>query len=297
MQRRNRVGRNDVSISRQEHRIRVEPDVELFAVEKFIAPGARRAILLLPGAGVDHRPYDCPIDDYSLMDLLAGHGYRVFGVDFRGFGKSTKPADGSTVTAEICATDTVKVVDYIREVTGTQQVSLLGTSFGSIVATMVAEKAPTSVDRLVLIGFLYADMNPRVQAVLPPQAWEGIGRSPSGYMSSNPDMMRASLPCADTQIVDWNIAISSADVPSGPLLSVRGLPWVKNPEAITAPILIMNGVEDVFASEADSRSFLERVASTEKSLHLVPDSGHAPFMERNYRLVHQLLSEFLWPPA
>lgn len=77
-----------MSISSRAHWIAVEPNVELFTLEKWIAPKVFRVILLLPCAGSDHQCYDCPISDYSLMNFLARLGYRVFGVEFRGFGLS-----------------------------------------------------------------------------------------------------------------------------------------------------------------------------------------------------------------
>lgn len=122
-----------------------------------------------------------------------------------------------------------------------------------MVASLVAEQAPALIDKLVLIGFMYSRMSPLVSQSLTPQAWDAITSVPHGYMPPRPDLKRASLPCATPEIVEWNIAISSYDVPNAPLLSVKNLPLVKNPAQITAPVLIINGAHEIFATESDSR--------------------------------------------
>ncbi len=279
------------------HHVEVEPGVTLFLLEKFIPadgdapPG--KAILCLPGAGVDHRTFDCPIDNYSVLDFLARQGYRAFGVDFRGFGQSTKPADGSTVTAEQCLSDTLTIMETIRQMVGCERVSLLGVSFGSFIAAMAAERAPALVDKVVLTGFFYAALNPIAMQMLTPETMQALAMAPNGYIPPAPDLLRASLPRATAKIVDWNLATFAYNIPNGPLLSAASLPLVKDPARITAPVLVVNGAHEIFATEADSRAFLECVSSPVKSFHLLPDAGHVPFFERDYRQFQRLVADFL----
>lgn len=286
-----------MAIQSYDHQVNVEPGITLFVLEKLVPaagePAPGKAILCLPGAGVDHRAFDCPLGDYSILDFLARQGYRAFGVDFRGFNQSTKPDDGSTVTADLCVADTIKVIDHIRETVGCDQVSLLGTSFGSIVATMVAEQSPMMVDKLVLTGFIYATLNPAIAKMLTPEAMQAMATAPNGYMPALPDLLRACMPCAGPEIVDWNLATFSYDVPNGPLLSSAALPLVQDPARITAPTLVVNGAQEIFATEADSRAFLERVSSPVKEFHLLPEAGHVPFFERDYGRFQQLVADFL----
>lgn len=279
------------------HRIEVEPGLTLFVLEKFVPqdrePSPGKAILCLPGSGVDHRAFDCPIGDYSVLDFLARQSYRAFGVDFRGSGQSSRPADGKTVTAELCLADTLKVMEAIRQIVGCEQVSLLGASFGSFVAAMAAERAPALVDKLVLTGFVYADVNPSARQMLAPEALQAIAKAPNGYTRSTPQLLWASMPCAAREVIDWNLATFSHSVPVGPMLSAASLPLVQDPARIVAPVLIINGVLEIFATEADSRAFLERVSSPVKALHLLPDAGHVPFFERGHRQFQQLVTDFL----
>ncbi len=286
-----------MSVQSATHQVEVEPGVVLFLLEKFVPadggapPG--QAILCLPGAGVDHRSFDCPIDDYSVLDFLAQQGYHAFGVDFRGFGQSTQPADGKTVTADLCLADTLKVMEYIRETTGGERISLLGISFGALVASMVAERAPELVDRLVLTGFFYAALNPIAMQMLTPETMQAMAQAPNGYMPALPDLLRACMPTAEPDIVDWNLATFSYDIPNGPLLSAATLPLVRDPARITAPVLVINGAQEIFATEADSQDFLERISSFVKAFHLLPNAGHVPFFDRDYRQFQQLVADFL----
>lgn len=286
-----------MSVHSYTHRIEVEPGVTLFMLEKFVpvdggAP-PDKAVLCLPGAGVDHRTFDCPIVDYSVLDFLARQGYRAFGVDFRGFGQSSKPADGKTVTAELCLADTLKVMEAIRQIVGCERVSLLGVSFGSFIAAMAAERAPALVDKLVLTGFFYAALNPIAMQTLTPDTMQALAMAPDGYMPPAPDLLRACLPCATAEIVDWNLATFSYNIPNGPLLSAAALPLVQDPARITAPVLVVNGAQEIFATDADSRAFLARVSSPVKEFYLLPEAGHVPFFERDYRQFQRLVAEFL----
>lgn len=290
-------GGENLNIQSNTHQVEVEPGVTLFVLEKFIpkegkAP-AGKAILCLPGAGVDHHSFDCPIGDYSLLDFLARQGYRAFGVDFRGFGQSTKPADGKAVTADLCLVDTIKVMDYIGETAGCERVSLLGISFGALVASMVAEREPARVDKVVLSGFFYANLNPIAMQMLTPEAMQAMAAAPNGYMPALPDLLRACMPTAEPEIVDWNLATFSYDVPNGPMLSAATLPLVQDPARITAPVLIVNGAQEIFATEGDSQAFIEKVSSPVQEVHWLPEAGHVPFFDRDYQKFQQLVADFL----
>ena len=286
-----------MDIQSRTHHVEVEPGVSLFVLEKFVPEEGQapvgKAILCLPGAGVDHRSFNCPIGDYSVLDFLARLGYRAFGVDFRGFGQSTKPADGKTVTAEVCLADTIKVMEHISETTDCERVSLLGISFGALVASMVAERAPERVDRLVLTGFFHAALNPIAMQMLTPEALQAMAAAPGGYIPALPDLLRACMPTAEPEVVAWNVATFSYPIPNGPLLSAAGLPLVEDPSRITAPVLIVNGAQEIFATEEDSRAFLEAVSSPVKEFHLLPEAGHVAFFDRDYRRFQQLVADFL----
>src|SRR2546430_8256777 len=115
--------------------LRVEPTVDLYIREKWRdgqSAAGKLPVVLLHGAGMDSAGFDVPIENASLMDALARHGTRTFAFDFRGHGRSSRVADGFSVTVETSVVDTIAVLDYVQEVTGASQVVLVGVSYGTI---------------------------------------------------------------------------------------------------------------------------------------------------------------------
>src|SRR5947208_15211046 len=55
---------------------------------------AERTILMMHGATYSSESlFDVPLGGVSFMDYLAAHGYDVFALDVRGFGRSTRPPE------------------------------------------------------------------------------------------------------------------------------------------------------------------------------------------------------------
>jgi uncharacterized protein len=78
-------------------------------------------------------------------DLLIGQGYSVVMYDYEGFGGS----DGSPVLDSL-SPDLQAVVDWTRNFTGRQQVTLMGMSLGSIPSIALAVENPEAVNGVIL---------------------------------------------------------------------------------------------------------------------------------------------------
>lgn len=112
--------------------------------------------------------FDVP--NYSLMDILAENGFDVWGIDFVGQGKSSFPESMKKTPAPtgllpLRATDAkpelATALEFISKKTGNKTVSLLGWSWGSIVAAMYAIEHPAQVDHLILYGAMYSASLPK----------------------------------------------------------------------------------------------------------------------------------------
>lgn len=82
---------------------------------------------------------------------LAGAGFRVVAIDFRGYGRSRGPGQENIYSAPLHL-DILAAVDYLRRsrVTG---VSLIGASMGGSAASeAVAQSPPGAIDRLVILA-------------------------------------------------------------------------------------------------------------------------------------------------
>src|SRR5262245_62099059 len=108
--------------------------LKLYAWEKYVGSPAGKPIVVLAhgSATAGRESFDLQVPgkpSYSLMDTLAREGFDVFALDTRGFGRSTRP-EGHMTTQE-ASEDLNAVVDAILKLRDSQQVHLLGWSWGT----------------------------------------------------------------------------------------------------------------------------------------------------------------------
>ncbi|RYD81397.1 MAG: alpha/beta fold hydrolase, partial [Sphingomonadales bacterium] len=113
--------------------------------------------------------FDLPVEDYSWMDFLAARDFRVFAMDCVGYGYSSRHWMDDPAAAEAdakgpgCALrspqsdwhDMDEIVEFIRERTGAESISLIGWSAGGPRAGGYAAIHPNKVDRLILLAPAY----------------------------------------------------------------------------------------------------------------------------------------------
>ncbi|MBR2813660.1 MAG: alpha/beta fold hydrolase [Reyranella sp.] len=133
------------------------------------------AVLLLHGARVPGlASFDLPVPGGSLAADLAAAGHRVYILDLRGYGKSSRPAAMEAPasassplmrTADAVA-DIAAAVAAIKGWTGLAQVSLLGWATGGHWLGAYAAAHPQEVRRLVVVNTLYggSDKHPTLGA-------------------------------------------------------------------------------------------------------------------------------------
>lgn len=122
------------------------------------------AVLLLHGARVPGlASFDLPMPGGSLAADLAAAGHRVYILDLRGYGRSSRPAAMEAPasaspplmrTADAVA-DIAAAVAAIKGWTGLTQVSLLGWATGGHWLGAYAAAHPQQVSRLVVVNTLY----------------------------------------------------------------------------------------------------------------------------------------------
>ena len=119
-----------------------------------------RPVVLLHGARVPGiASFDLPVAGGSLAEDLARAGHRVFVLDARGYGRSTRPASMSgpagahppAVTGEAVVRDIDAVVRWSRA----QRVDLVGWATGGHWAAWYASEHPRRVANLVVYNSLY----------------------------------------------------------------------------------------------------------------------------------------------
>ncbi len=272
--------------------LRLEPRVDIFVREKWAAGDERKLpVVLLHGAGMDGSGWDVPVEDVSLVDVLARNGSRTFAFDFRGHGRSSRAADGREVTVETSIQDTGAVMDWARAVTGAQTVVLVGESYGSMVAPAVAARQPERVAGLALLGLIYERIDASLDETL-----EAAAREPCGYAFTTEEEWPALfIPSASPAVTAWHQAQFGAAYayPVGPYLEVARLPHCMTPERIGGCVLAITGDLDPFAAVADTEAFLQAVG-TSHTHHLRQQGvGHLPYVERRAREAQQAIRDLI----
>ena len=120
----------------------VDPGIALFVRNKH-PQGAKnfpgeKIVLYVHGATYpSETAFDLKLNGLSWMDYIAQHGYDVYLVDVRGYGKSTRPpemdkpaADNEPIVrTETAVKDVGAAVDFILKRRGVAKINLLGWSW------------------------------------------------------------------------------------------------------------------------------------------------------------------------
>jgi pimeloyl-ACP methyl ester carboxylesterase len=125
-------------------------------VKKF---SSEKILLFVHGATYPaETAFDLKLNGLSWMDYIAQHGYDVYLVDIRGYGKSTRPpemdkpaADNEPIVrTEIAVKDVGAAVDFILKRRGVSKINLLGWSWGTSIMGWYTTQNNDKVNRLVL---------------------------------------------------------------------------------------------------------------------------------------------------
>ncbi|MBI2995297.1 MAG: alpha/beta hydrolase [Candidatus Melainabacteria bacterium] len=93
---------------------------------------------------------------YKQIHFLSNSSYRVIGIDLRGHGRSKNPGGTSTIQSHI--NDLKETFDLLKL---NEPITIIGHSFGAVLAVRLAEEYPKLVARLLLVS-----LPPRVSKIL-----------------------------------------------------------------------------------------------------------------------------------
>ena len=154
-----------------------DPGIELYVRNKHPRDATRFApekiLLYVHGATYpSETAFDLKLNGMSWMDYIARHGYDVYLVDVRGYGRSTrppemdKPADdnGPIVRTETAVRDVGAAVDFILKRRGVSRINLMGWSWGTSIMGSYTAQNNDKVNRLVLFAPLWISTTPSLVA-------------------------------------------------------------------------------------------------------------------------------------
>jgi pimeloyl-ACP methyl ester carboxylesterase len=226
------------------------PGIELFLRNKHPkdwAASTGRVLLYVHGATYpSETAFDLRLDGMSWMDYIAAHGWDVWLVDLRGYGRSTRPPEmekaakdnAPLVTTDVAVRDVGAAVDYIMKQRGISKLSLLGWSWGTSIMGTYASANNDKVDKLVLYAPLWLRNTPLlIGGDGPLGAYRTVNRegAKKRWMTGVPEDKQADL------------------IPSGWFEAWADATWATDPNAkeaglLRAPNGVIQDVRDFWAS-------------------------------------------------
>jgi pimeloyl-ACP methyl ester carboxylesterase len=251
-----------------------------------------KVALLVHGATWSGRPdFDLQVRDYSLMDYMAGRGYDVFAIDVHGYGRSDKTeADWSP--ASTAALDIDAAVDYIRELRGVDQVSILGWSWGCQTAGLFAMQHPEKVKKLILYAPTWKP-NPERAAEIPFPAEQYRVNTPEAAAS---DFIEG---CYEQDVVDAYVrACLETDPrsPNGVIVDFLTRLPILDPARIAVPVMIFFGEHEFPEKAEQMMEFFKTLKTTDKQLIVLPGGGHAIILEKPHLQAFHIFTAFFDRP-
>lgn len=218
----------------------VDPGIQLYlrnkrpqGVEKFRAD---KILLFVHGSTLPaETTFDLTLGGVSWMEYIAQHGYDVYLVDVRGYGKSTRPPEMDQpaeqnppiARAETAVRDVGAAVDFILKRRGVSKINLMGWSSGTTIMGWYTAQHNEKVNKLVLYAPRWLSNTPSLL-----DSGGKLGAYGTASMDSVKDRALKGLPedkKAELFPHGWFEAAAAAALASDPVGSKRNPPVVRAP--------------------------------------------------------------------
>ena len=216
-------------------------------------------------------------------------GIRTVAVDLRGHGASTKPEHGYSVP--VLAADVVALMDRL----GVGAATVVGHSWGTLVARAVAEDHPDRVDRLVLVGAMAAPVN-SIMHDLDAEVRALGDDVPESFVR---EFQESTLATAVPEAFLERVVAESRRLP-GPVwrAAMHGLVTAGDADRlrdIAAPTLLVWGEHDSFFLRQEQERLVAAIQNAR--LVVVPGAGHATHWDRPAEVASEIAAFVLAAPA
>jgi pimeloyl-ACP methyl ester carboxylesterase len=253
----------------------------------------------------------------SWMSHLAQQGFLACGLDFLGFGASSRPtamaqpAQGAEpVTRATEAAQQIAVaVDYLRQTRGMSRVHLVAHSWGTIPAATFAADHPGALTSLTLFGPVVAKPGAPAEAV--PGAWWTITAEARYQQLRFKNVLPAGLTLLEPAVARrWAAAFDASvphvagdgpgelRIPAGPaadidVVTATGV-YPYDPASIKVPVFVVYGDYDNVTDDSGATSLLAKFSNSPLKWHMRIDHGtHVMHLERNRHSLYQGVDAFI----
>lgn len=263
-------------------------------------------------------------DGKAWEDSLHQAGFDVWALDFEGFGGSPLPAafNGAANASSIplrsadAVQQIARSVQFVREQTGRDRVSIIAHSWGGVPAACYAGDHANTLDELVLFApalrrpapAMSGPMGNNLPSPTDIPGWrlltvaEQLARfvhdTPKGHANvlAEPTLDRWGPAWLATDANSLTHSPPAVQVPTGPQADILAL-WsgsdLYDPAAITAPTLIVRGEWDSVCSAVDVDRLQSRMKAKTIKSQVIPTSGHLAHLETNRALLWAKVNDFL----
>ncbi|MEK7704005.1 MAG: hypothetical protein AAB426_03535 [Myxococcota bacterium] len=288
-----------------EHFVDVGDGVILHVVEYRPAgrpqPGRARAVLMLTGTLVTNAQWTSDGGDgleYNALAIAAAAGFNAFAATYEGYGLSTHPADGRTVTAERLLWQAGALVEWIRHRRHVARVDLVGASLGSSLAIALGgldSPIPRRhIGKIVLTSLVHRSASLLMQQILfSPETRMALESAPNGYVPTVPPMYGIILSHAELAAAAWAYETFPGIYATGPTLEGFDLP-IFDAARGRAPALQLLGDGDLVTPREDADAFQAEYGGP-VDLVVLP-GGHALNFEASKVTFWQHALDFLDAP-
>ena len=262
-------------------------------------------------AGYEFKPGD------SWLSFVAAHGDLACGLDFLGYGESSRPMAmlapaerAAPVSRATGAAEQIALaVGYLRKRRGMANVHVIAHSWGTIPAAAFAASHPTQLQSLTLFGPIVAksaEENPSTEH----GAWFALKADDRleqlYFRNSLPAGMVLLDPAVDRRWAD-QLAASSPHIgddpprvlriPEGPNVDIEqaaaGL-YPYDPNHIKVPIFVVYGSYDLVLDDASAAAFTQRFTRSPLKWRLHIDDGtHVMHLDRSRHSLYESVAAFI----
>jgi pimeloyl-ACP methyl ester carboxylesterase len=302
------------------------PGIEIFVRNKrpasLAAFSPERTVLFVHGATYPaSTAFDLQLDGFSWMEYIAAHGFDVYLLDLRGYGRSTRPAEMAAppeanapiVRSETAVQDIGAVVDAILARRGIPRLNLIGWSWGTALMGLYTSRNADKVERLTLFapGWLRTTPSLVQRGPGPLGAYRSVTREqaqerwltgvpedakatliPAGWFEAWADATWATDP-AGAQQTPPVIRAPNGVLQDGAEYWQAGRP-IYDPGAITVPTLLAVGEWDRDTPPSMAEAILPLLVNApERRLVRLAEGTHTILMEKNRLALFAAVQEFL----
>jgi pimeloyl-ACP methyl ester carboxylesterase len=283
------------------------------------AQASHKSVLFIHGAsfptmlafGFEFAPGDSWLED------TARKGYVACGLDFLGFGASSRPpamagpanAAAPVTDAKDAATQIALAADYLHKNLGMKAIHLVAHSWGTVPAATFAATSPHALSSLTLFGPIVpvASSEPSNQAK---PAWWSITAQqrleqlrlkiilPPGKYLLEPAVDQSWAPAFAATVP--HVAGDPGDalrIPNGPLADIDAVNAGHYPydaSKVTVPVFVVYGNYDDVVNDAGAGPFLGMFTSSPLRWRLRIDDGtHVMHLERNRHSLYESVNAFI----